>query len=94
MDIGKHPLLKQCYELCLAIERCGASLELTDAVTKASALMVEIEKLTDAAEYTRKFLRVHHWNDNAPGRGCWDLDAAKNAHESLTPNDNHERREP
>ena len=86
MDIGKHPLLKQCYELCLAIECCGASLELTDAVTKASALMVEIEKLTDAVEYTRKFLSVHHWNDNSPGRGCWDLDAAKNAYESLTPN--------
>jgi hypothetical protein len=47
MDIGKHPLLKQCYELCLAIEVCGASPELTDAVTKASALMLEIEKLTD-----------------------------------------------
>ena len=54
MDIGKHPLLKQCYELCLAIERCGASLELTEAVTKASALMNEIEKITDKlASYER-----------------------------------------
>lgn len=54
MDIGKHPLLKQCYELCLAIERCGASLELTEAVTKASALMIEIENLTDKlASYER-----------------------------------------
>lgn len=47
MDIGKHPLLKQCYELSMAIERCGASLEVTEAVTQASALMRDIEKLTD-----------------------------------------------
>jgi len=87
MDIGKHPLLKQCYELCLAIERCGASPELTDAVTKASALMNDIEKMTDAVEYAKKFLSIHHWNDNAPGRGCWDLDAAKKAYEALTHNE-------
>lgn len=47
MDISKHPLLKRCSDLCHAIERCGASPELTDAVTQASALMVEIESVTD-----------------------------------------------
>ncbi|MNE12910.1 hypothetical protein D3C80_1057300 [compost metagenome] len=42
IDISKHPLIKQAYEVCQAIEKCGASTELTDAVTKASALMQEI----------------------------------------------------
>lgn len=39
IDISKHPLIKQAYEVCQAIEKCGASVELTYAVTKASALM-------------------------------------------------------
>jgi hypothetical protein len=44
----------------------------------------ELAELFAAAEKARKFLRVYHWNSNAPGRGCWDLDAAKAAHEALT----------
>lgn len=48
MDVSKHPLLTQCYDLCLAIEECGASPKLTAAVQKASDLMRDIEKLTDA----------------------------------------------
>ena len=47
MDIARHPLLKQCHELCLAIEACGASPELTDAVAKASELIHDINKLLD-----------------------------------------------
>lgn len=47
-DISKHPLLKECYELCLAIEKCGASPELTDASMKASNLMRSIEALVDS----------------------------------------------
>ena len=43
MDISKHPLLKQAYEVCQAIERCGASVELSAAVTKASDLMFAID---------------------------------------------------
>ena len=38
-DISKHQLLKQAYDVCIAIEACGASPQLTDAVVKASALM-------------------------------------------------------
>lgn len=37
----------------------------------------------EALRVARHFLKVHHWNDNAPGRGCWDLDAAKEAYESI-----------
>lgn len=43
-DISKHPLLKQAYEVCQAIELCGASTELTNAVTKASALLHAIDE--------------------------------------------------
>lgn len=43
-NISRHPLLKQAYEVCLAIEECGASVPLTNAVTKASALLRDIDK--------------------------------------------------
>lgn len=41
-DINKHPLLKQAYEVCQAIEQCGASVELTNAVNKATALLIDL----------------------------------------------------
>ena len=47
-DISKNPLIKQAYEVCLAIEECGASEKLTAAVTKASALLDAIDKHVDA----------------------------------------------
>lgn len=43
-DISRHPLLQQAYDVCLAIEECGASVELTNAVTKASALLATLDK--------------------------------------------------
>lgn len=43
------PILEQITELCWAIEKCGASLELTDAVTKASALRKPISDLVQQA---------------------------------------------
>lgn len=43
------PILDQIYELCLAIEKCGASPELTDAVTKAGALRKPISELVEQA---------------------------------------------
>lgn len=46
-DINKHPLLRQVYELGLAIEECGASEKLTVASLKASALMEAIDKMVD-----------------------------------------------
>jgi hypothetical protein len=38
-NLSQHPLLQQAYDVCQAIEKCGASPELTDAVTKASDLL-------------------------------------------------------
>lgn len=44
VDISKHHLLRQCYELCHAIEECGASPALTAAVTNCSALLNAINE--------------------------------------------------
>ena len=42
-NITRHPLIQQAYDVCQAIEACGASVELTNAVTKASDLMRAID---------------------------------------------------
>jgi hypothetical protein len=47
VDIARHEILKQATEVCYAIEKCGASPELTDAVTLASALVRSIDQLLD-----------------------------------------------
>lgn len=38
-DISRHVLLKQAFEVIQEIEKCGASPQLTSAVTKASDLL-------------------------------------------------------
>ena len=43
-DISCHPLLKQAYDVCQAIEQCGASVQLTHAVCKASNLLRAIDE--------------------------------------------------
>jgi len=49
MDISRHPILKEAYEVCQAIEESGASEKLTAAVIKAGDLMSSIDKLLDEA---------------------------------------------
>lgn len=46
---ARIPILDQIYDLCQAIEKCGASPEITDAVTKATALREPISKLISQA---------------------------------------------
>lgn len=46
-QIDRHPLLEQAYHVCLAIEECGASVQLTNAVTKASALLRDLDNFID-----------------------------------------------
>lgn len=48
VDIARHKILQQAVEVCYAIEKCGASPELTDAVTLESALVKSIDELLDA----------------------------------------------
>ena len=64
MDISKNPLLQQCYDVCLAIEKCGASRELTKAVAKAGDLMRDLDKIVDAVGVAYGYL----WHvNNDPG---------------------------
>lgn len=48
-DILSHPLLQQAYDVCQAIEKCGASPRLTDAVGQAADLMHAIDAHLHAA---------------------------------------------
>lgn len=43
VDILRHPLIKQSYEVSLAIEECGASEKLTTAAVKSSALTLALD---------------------------------------------------
>lgn len=45
IQLDEHPILMQAYEVCIAIEECGASVELTNAVTKANALLQDLKPL-------------------------------------------------
>lgn len=47
INIERHPILKEAVEVCHAIEKCGASDELTQAVIKASTLCNSIDDLLD-----------------------------------------------
>ncbi|WP_218569272.1 DUF2829 domain-containing protein [Pseudomonas sp. F(2018)] len=49
-QINRHPLLNQAYCVCLAIEKCGASPELTEAVTQASALLRDLDQYIPEAD--------------------------------------------
>ena len=70
-DISSHPLLKQAYDVCQAIEQCGASVQLTHAVCKASNLLRAIDEhlhprqTADEVEYFGQ-VNVHTVGD---GRG-------------------------
>ena len=70
VDIARHPILEQAVEVCHAIEKCGASVELTNAVMKASALLQAIDALLDKHAIAIKRDPVgghasHDWIDSA-----------------------------
>lgn len=54
MQLDKHPIIKQCYDVMQAIEVCGASVELTHAVTLAGQLGEDIDKLVDQLHFQDK----------------------------------------
>jgi len=43
IDINKHKLLEQAQELTYAIERCGASVEITHAVVESQKLLQDLD---------------------------------------------------
>ncbi|MFJ3487741.1 hypothetical protein ACIPL1_30590 [Pseudomonas sp. NPDC090202] len=70
-DISRHPLLQQAYDVCQAIEQCGASVQLTHAVCKASDLLRAIDEhlhprqTADEIEYFSQA----HVHTSGDGRG-------------------------
>jgi hypothetical protein len=74
MDISKHPILKQGYDVVQTIEVCGASEKLTAAVIKAGAYNDEVEKLVDENAKMREALLkakeiIKIWH----GDVAWDI---------------------
>lgn len=74
VDIAKHPLLRECYEVCLAIEQCEASDELTDASGRASDLLDSIDKtLTkpkNSVVITEQLDDLPEWVEKLMAEGC------------------------
>lgn len=64
-DISKHPLLQQAYDVIQAIEVCGASVYLTDAVTKASALLAALDKFVSTPVGGESQVKVNRENINS-----------------------------
>ena len=56
ININAHPLIRQSYEVSLAIEECGASEQQTNAGIKSSALTTALSNLLDDDNYVA-FLR-------------------------------------
>ena len=50
VDILRHPILQEATNVCHAIEKCGASDLLTEAVIKASALVNSIDDLLNGLD--------------------------------------------
>ena len=50
IDLSSHPILQQAFDVIQAIEKCGASVELTNAVTKAGELMTAINEILTIRE--------------------------------------------
>jgi hypothetical protein len=71
-NISKHPLLKDAYEVCRAIEECGASPALTNAVAKAGDVMHGIDLLVDQING----LKVAH-SDVCADRDRWQKRATE-----------------
>ena len=59
-NLSRHLILKQCHEVCEAIEECGASEELTEASMKACALLEELNSLVDNDERLGNLLAIVH----------------------------------
>ena len=59
-NLSRHPILKQCHEVCKAIEECGASKELTEASMKACTLLEELNDLVDNDERLGNLLAIVH----------------------------------
>lgn len=61
IDLSSHPILQQAFDVIQAIEKCGASVELTNAVTKAGELMTAINEILAIREMKGSLGFVTDW---------------------------------
>lgn len=87
LNLYRHPLFIQIYELTQQIEKCGASPELTEAVIKASALNESVAKLIDERDkLLRSFDEVQQdltATDMSLSKAKQDLNSCRDTLESL-----------
>ena len=50
ITLSANPIYKQAYDLIQTIEKCGASVEITAAVTEAGRLMDSVKELIKSNE--------------------------------------------
>ena len=76
MQLNQHEILKEWYDVMQAIEECGASEKLTDAVVKCGALGDSIKKLIDtelfAVDGWNNFCRVFELPEKYPDGYCFN----------------------
>lgn len=64
-QLNDHPLHQAIYDLCQQIEKCGASTELTKAVTMASGLQRGVAALREEVEKAKRMNRENYDAGNA-----------------------------
>ena len=74
LETGVKPLEADWVSVSFELKRLRRELAERDAA---------LARCVEAIKTAMSFIRLHHWNDNAPGRGVWDLDAAGSAYDSL-----------
>ncbi len=60
MNLSKHPILKQGYDVMQAIEECGASEKLTHAVILAGEFIGEVDKLVEHVKRLEAGIKTWH----------------------------------
>lgn len=86
LNLYRHPILQAIYDVMQAIELCGASPELTEAVVLAGKLSEQAATILDERDALRAKLRaIVEWLErNRPEvwrEGMWDAIRAARAKE-------------
>jgi chromosome segregation ATPase len=87
MNLDKHPILWDCYNVTQAIEACGASVELTAAVVKSGELGEAVEKLVDRiAALEAENARLTQDLVKAGQNYAWAMESANNCRKDASRN--------
>jgi len=86
IDLSSHPILQQAFDVIQAIEKCGASVELTSAVTEAGKLLQAINDLLAIRELKGDQVPVEYqmyYHNHGTGGGEWCRVRTKARYEEL-----------